>query len=301
VDLGLILPSYRAGASAEGIDAAADAAERLGWHTIWTTDHVLPGAEASSEYGRLFDAVSTLAYLAGRTSRVRLGLSVLVVPMRNAVVLARELATIDLLSRGRLTAGVGVGWSAEEFANVGVAERFGRRGAYTDEAIGLWRHLWSGSREPWEGRVHHFRDVGFEPLPPQGASLPIVIGGRSEAALRRAARLGDGYHASASSPAQLAVRNPILRRAADEAGRTVPISARVRARFGPAEIEGYQLAGTPEQMAGEIGAFADQGVSALALDFQETDPELSVSLIERFDREVIPAYREAASVRSGPA
>ncbi len=77
-----------------------------------------------------------------------------------------------------------------------------------------------------------------------------------------------------------------------------PISARVRVQFGPADSEGYRLAGTPEQMAGEIGAFADQSVSALALDFRETDPERCTSLIERFDREVVPAYREAALTRS---
>jgi alkanesulfonate monooxygenase SsuD/methylene tetrahydromethanopterin reductase-like flavin-dependent oxidoreductase (luciferase family) len=223
--------------------------------------------------------------------------------MRNAVVLARELATIDLLTRGRLTAGVGVGWSAEEFANVGVADRFHRRGAYTNEAIRLWRHLWSGSTEPWEGRFHQFRDFAFEPLPTQGAALPIVVGGRSEAALIRAARLGDGYHTSASSPAQLAVRVPVLRAAAEAAGRpTPPISARVRVQFGPAEFDGgYRLAGSPEQMAHEIRAFADQGTSALALDFQETDPERSAALIERFDREVVPAWREAAQARSVPA
>ena len=164
MDFGLILPSYRAGASAEGVEAATETAERLGWHSVWTTDHVLPGPEAAEEYGTLLEAVTTLAYLGGRTRTIRLGASVIVVPMRNAVVLARELATIDVLTRGRLIAGVGVGWSEEEFRNVGTADRFRTRGAFTDETIAVWRHLWSGSSQPFEGRFHRFSDHAFPAL-----------------------------------------------------------------------------------------------------------------------------------------
>lgn len=299
MDFGLILPSYRAGATAEGIEVAAAAAERLRWHSIWTTDHLLPGPDATDEYGHLYEAVATLAYLGGRTQQVRLGTSVLVVPMRNAVVLARELASIDALTRGRLIVGVGVGWSELEFANVGEGERFHRRGAYLDETIGLWRHLWSGSREPWQGRSFRFEEVGFGPLPAQAARVPILIGGRSEAALTRAGRIGDGYHASMTSPAQMAVRVPLVRAAAQAAGRPmVPISTRVRVRFGPAEGPTYQLAGTPEQMAIEIRAFRDQGVTMMAVDFLDTDPARNSALIERFEREVLPAYRELELARA---
>lgn len=302
MDFGLILPSYRAGASVEGIEATADAAERLGWHSIWTTDHLLPGPDAAEEYGRLFEAVSVLAYVGARTQRLRLGTSVIVVPMRNAVVLARELATIDALTRGRLIAGVGGGWSETEFANVDAADRFRRRGAYLDEAIRLWRHLWSGSDEPFEGRFHRFRDAAFGPLPAQGAGLPIWIGGRSEAALTRAGRVGDAYHASASSPAQLAVRLPVVRAAAEAAGREMPhISARVAARFGPAEGPAYRLAGTPEQMLLELQAFADQGVSHMAVDFAETDPSAAVALVERFDREVVGPWRAREALAALPS
>jgi probable F420-dependent oxidoreductase len=299
MDFGLILPSYRAGATAEGTEAAAETAERLGWHSVWTTDHVLPGPEAYAEYHQLFEAVSTLAYLGGRTQRVKLGTSVIVVPMRNAIVLAKELASIDALTRGRLIVGVGAGWSEEEFRNVGVADRFHRRGAYLDETIAIWRYLWGGGTGPFEGRFHTFDKVGFGPLPAQGAALPIVVGGRSEAALTRAGRLADGYQATSSSPAQLAVRVPLIRAAADAAGRPMPaLGARVRVTYGPTEPSSYQMAGTPEQIASEIQAFAEQGVSLLALDFLETDVVKSTALVERFDREVIPAFREIARSRA---
>jgi probable F420-dependent oxidoreductase len=293
VDFGLVLPSYREGASSEGIEAAADAAARLGWQSVFTTDHLLVEASPRSEdYFNIFDPLITLAHLASRSAGLLLGISVVVVPMRNAVVLAKQLATIDALSRGRLIAGVGVGWNEAEFGNLGKGDRFHRRGAYLDESIELWRHLWAGNTGPFEGRFHSFGEVRFGPLPAQGAELPIWVGGRHEAALRRAGRLGQAYHATASSPQQLAVRIPVVQRAAEAAGRPAPlISARVRVRFGAHEGQSYVLAGTPEQMIAELHAFADLGVEHLAFDFLETDVERHVALVERFDREVLAAFR----------
>ena len=293
MDFGLILPGYRAGASVEGIDAAAAAAERLGWHSVFTTDHVLvEPSDRSEDYFHIFDALVTLAHVAARQPRLLVGASVVVVPMRNAVVLAKELATIDALSGGRLICGVGVGWNEREYRYLGHADRFAHRGAYLSEAIALWRHLWAGNTEPFEGRFHRFDEVRFGPLPAQGAGLPIWVGGRHEAALRRAGRLGDAYHSSASSPAQLAVRIPVVRAAAEQAGRpATAISARVRVNFGAHEGPAYVIAGTPEQMVAEVQAFADLGVAHLAFDFVETDPERHTLLVERFDREVLSAFR----------
>src|SRR6476660_3351151 len=229
MDFGICLPNFPAGASPEGLEAAASVAERLGWSTIWTTDHVLVTHASAREYGRIYEALTTLAWLWARHPSLRLGTSIIVVPQRNAVLLAKELATLDSLSGGRVTAGIGGGWSRDEFANLGMADRFAVRGAYVEETIGLWRHLWSGSAEPFEGRFHRLSDYIFGPLPPQGAALPIWIGGRAEAALDRAGRLSDGYHSSVTSPESFARRIPAIRAAADAAGRPMPmLSARVR-------------------------------------------------------------------------
>jgi len=159
---GLVLPTMRAGASSEVIEAGAEAAERLGWTTVWTTDHVLVPHAAAGEYGRIYEAITTLAWVGARHPRLRLGTSVIVVPQRNAVVLAKELATLDALSEGRLLVGVGVGWNESEFANLGATERFSRQGAYLDETIRLWRHLWSGSSQPFEGALHQLHDFVYE-------------------------------------------------------------------------------------------------------------------------------------------
>ena len=151
-----------------------------------------------------------------------------------------------------MIAGVGVGWSRDEFANLGVEERFGVRGAYLDETIALWRHLWSGSEEPFHGRFHTIDDFAFGPLPEQGAAIPIVVGGRAEAALRRAGGLADGYHSSASSPAAFAKRVPVIRAAAEAAGRPAPwLSARVRVQFDATTDRYYAMRGTPEEIAAE--------------------------------------------------
>ena len=287
---GLALPSLGDDSTREGIEAAAEIAERLDFRDVWVTDHLLVDASAAEDYGRIFEAVTTLAYLAGRTTKVRLGASVIVVPMRNAVVLAKELATIDVLSRGRLTVGVGVGWSAPEFANVGVAERMQERGAYTDETIRVWRHLWSGATWPFHGRFHTFDDFVFGPLPDQGGDLPVWIGGRQEAALRRVGRLADAYHSSQTPPTAYAARIPVIRAAAAAAGRPMPdLSARLRIRMGSTDTsDGYALRGTPGEIAAEIRAFAEIGVGHVMLAFAELDPEGLARAAERFMGEVVP-------------
>jgi probable F420-dependent oxidoreductase len=290
---GLVLPSYRAGASVEVIDAAAETAARLGWHSVFTTDHLLvEPSKRSEDYFHVFDALLTTVHVAARQPDLRVGISVVVVPMRNAVELAKELATIDALSGGRLIAGVGVGWNKTEFGHLGLEDRFHQRGAYLDEAIAIWRHLWGGGEGPFEGRFLHFDHVRFGPLPPQGEDLPIWVGGREAAALRRAGRLGQGYHSSASGPAQLAVRIPVVRAAAEEAGRPVPlISARFRVAFGAHEVPYFMVAGTPEQMIGELREFEALEVDHIAVDFAETDPDRLVMLVERFHNDVLAGLR----------
>ena len=288
MDYGLCLPNFRAGASADGIEAGADVAERLGWSTLWTTDHVIVDHASVDEYGRIYEALLVLAWVGARHAGLRLGTSVIVVPQRNAVLLAKELATLDDLSRGRLTVGVGIGWNRTEFGNLGLPERFGVRGAYLDETIALWRHLWSGSREPFHGRFHTIDDFEFEPLPVQ-SPLPIVVGGRAEPALQRVGRVGDGYHSSSTSPAAYAERLPVIRAAAEAAGRPMPsLSARVNVVFGPSDDTSYSMRGTPEEIAAEVRAFAAVGVTHLALAFGSTDAAEVVARAERFAREVAP-------------
>ncbi len=289
MEFGLVLPSRGAGATPEGILAAVEAAERHGFTDVWTTDHLLIDRANADDYGRLYEAVTTLAWLAGRSTTVRLGTSVIVVPMRNAVVLAKELATVDALSGGRLIAGFGVGWNRAEFAKAGVADRFHERGAYLDETIAICRHLWSGSQEPFRGRFHEFEDYVFEPLPVQRAAVPIWLGARDERALRRVGRLADAYHASATSPAAYEPRIPVIRGAAEAAGRPMPrLSARARVELGGHKQSFYTLHGSPEDVAAEVEAVGALGVTHLAVAFPPRDPDGLTRAVDRFVAEVIP-------------
>jgi probable F420-dependent oxidoreductase len=297
---GIALPNFTDFASPDAIEAAAAVAERLGWDAVWTTDHVLVDRSAvAADYRVNYDAIQTLAWVGARHPSVKLGTSVIVVPQRNAVVLAKELSTLDALSDGRVVAGVGVGWNEREFANIGVVDRFHVRGAYLDETIGLWRHLWSGSTEPFAGRFHQFDDFVFGPPPPQGARLPILVGGRADAALRRAGRLADGYHSSATSPEAYGKRIPLIAAAAEEAGRPMPkLSARVRVAFSPPTGERfYAMRGSSEDVAAEVRKFAELGVEELALSFNELPAADLVAAAERFATavEAVVASTAAAS------
>ena len=297
MEYGICLPNYPAGASADGIDAAAEVAGRLDWSTVWTTDHVLVDRGSAGDYGRIFESMLTLAWVAARHPKLKVGTSILVVPQRNAVVLAKELASLDALSGGRVVAGVGVGWNETEFANLGVTDRFRVRGAYLDETIRLWRHLWSGSGEPFRGRFHSIHDFAFGPLPVQGDRLPVLVGGRSEQALARAGTLGDGYHSSAIGPDGFARRVPIVNAAAQKSGRSMSFSARVNVRLGQKGGTGYAMRGTPAAVAGQVQAFAAAGVTELALNFGKTDPRAVVDAAETFARDVVPLVGVTATAR----
>ena len=288
MDFGLVLPTVTPRATPEGIEAAAEVAVRLGWSTVWVTDHVLVHKD-DPDYGFIYGALSTLAYVGGRYPSLRLGASVINVPLRNAVVLAKELAGLDALTRGRLLVGVGLGDADDisEYKNLGVDHLYHQRGAFLDEAIRLWRHLWSGSTEPFDGRFYQPRDYAFGPLPAQGARVPILVGGRSPAAYRRAGALGDGYHATRRPPAEVAEAIPHIRAAAEAAGRPMPpISVRTRVRFGPSG-SAPAIAGSAADMLAEVRAYQAVGVQHLAFLFDDTTPEGITTAAERFQREVL--------------
>jgi probable F420-dependent oxidoreductase len=194
VHLGVILPNFGRDAKPDGIRRTAEAAEELGFDSVWTTEHMLVGAEAVDTFGRVYDALVTLAWIAGWTERLRLGTSIVIVPLHHPVHLAKEVATLQELSRGRAILGVGVGWHRAEFEFLGV--EFEGRDRRTDEAVRLIRALWSGERS-FEGRRWSFAEATFAPVP---SPVPeIWVGGSSGPAIRRAVQLGDVWHPSRGS------------------------------------------------------------------------------------------------------
>ena len=189
---GVCVPNYGESSSQEAIRTVALEAERAGCDSVWSTDHILMPINSGTPYERIFDSMTTLSYLASITDRAKLGISSLITAMRNPVVVAKQLATIDNLSDGRIMVATSAGWNEREFAHLG--SNFHNRGKRLDASIRLIRALWRGETR-FKSRILgiDFRNVVFEPRPIQ-KHLSIWIGGTSEAAMKRAVTLGDGWH-----------------------------------------------------------------------------------------------------------
>jgi probable F420-dependent oxidoreductase len=246
-------------------------------------DGVFPGQ------GDALEQLALMAFIAGKTRTLRLVSSVMIVPYRNPVVTAKALATIDVLSGGRVTVGVGVGWLREEFDAL-AAPDFDRRGAVSDEYLRIFKALWTRSPASFQGEFYRFDDVRCLPFPVQKPHPPLWIGGHSRAALRRVARLGDGWHpvganpAVALAPPELRASLDELRRLTDAEGRdfgalTISFKAPVydagRPGSGPAR---RPFSGSAAQVQSDIETYARLGVSELIFDFR------SPSLAESLDR-----------------
>jgi probable F420-dependent oxidoreductase len=191
---GVILPNFGPDSNPDAIRHVAELAEELGFDSVWTTEHIIVGPEGVDPYGRVYDPLVTLGWITGWTERVRLGTSIVLVPLHNPIHLAKEVATLQELSGGRFTLGVGMGWHKDEFDFMGVP--FEGRGRRADEAIRLMRALWNGEKD-FDGEFWSFHDATQEPHP---SPLPeIWVGGSSERALRRAREIGDAWHPSRGS------------------------------------------------------------------------------------------------------
>lgn len=210
VHLGVILPNYGEEAAPDRIGRMAEAAESLRFDAVWATEHIIVGPEAVDPFGRVYAPLVTLAWIAGFTERIGLGTSIMLVPLHHPIHLAKEVATLQELSRGRVRLGVGTGWHKDEFRLLGY--EFCGRGRRTDEALRLMRALWAGQRA-FQGEHWSFEDATFAPLPEPQPEL--WVGGNSERAIRRARELGDVWHptrgASSDDVRRVKERYPDLR------------------------------------------------------------------------------------------
>ncbi len=248
--VGVVLPNYGRTASAAGVRAVAEAAEELGFDSVWTTEHIIVGPAGVDPYGRVLDPLGTLAWIAGFTSRVGLGTSIVLVPLHHPIRLAKEVATLDELSGGRFTLGVGVGWHEDEYRYMGV--EFAGRGRRADEAIRLMQALWAGT-PPWP-------EATFEPRPARAPEL--WVGGGSDRAIRRARELGDVWHPSGGVDVarirEVKERWPELRIVPRIAGGSAEAVERAVEQLADAGCEGV-VAGfgdEPGAAVGELRAFA---------------------------------------------
>jgi probable F420-dependent oxidoreductase len=267
-------------------------AEELGFDSVWVHDHVFNVGHVLDRIGGkpYYEPLTLLSYVAARTTRIRLGTSVLVLPYHNPIRLAKIAATLDVLSGGRLTLGVGVGSIEQEMRALG--SPFKERGAVTDEAIAVLRALWTQEDPKFEGKYSHFSGMKFSPKPVQKPSIPLVIGGVSRAAVRRAARVGDGWQPLGLAPEALAQEIAWLHDEALAYGRKpsqIPVSIAMGLE-APASRRRYALGRQPAEILRNAQAYAKLGVETLVISANVSEPAEARSSLEMIASEVLPAF-----------
>jgi probable F420-dependent oxidoreductase len=311
--IGLKLPSSGPLAKPAFIAELAEMGDRLGYDSLQVSDHVVVPAEIRSRYPYsasglpswrpetdYFEPISMLGFLAGRTHRARLGTSVLVLPYRHPVVTAKQLASIDALSGGRVFIGVGAGWQEEEFKILG-SPPFAERGAITDEYIQVFRAIWNDELPEFHGKYVQFPPLGAHPQPVQKPSIPIIVGGHTRPAIRRAARLGDGWMPIRMGPDGLIAGLQYLRKQAQEIGRDlsnfeISLGLVLRMTRGPAERhEGEDpwttLVGPARELMGTLRSYRDIGVTEIAFSLPSgTGEDEAREIVQLCGEYLVPAF-----------
>jgi probable F420-dependent oxidoreductase len=319
---GFSLPGRGALARPDTLVKLAERADGLRYSSVFVTDHVVIPTAYRSTYpysvtGKAagdwtqgyLEPLALMGVLAGLTSRVRLGTSVLVIPYRNPLLTAKMLATLDVMSGGRVILGAGVGWLEEEFEALH-APPFARRGRVTDEYLRLMRECWT--REPlmWKGRYYTTAEVSMMPKPLAKDGIPIWTGGHTDAALRRAGELADGWHPigfrapALLHPAEYAEKAAIIHGWARKAGRSptdITLSLRVpldlvSKRARPPAGDRIPFRGTAAEVTADIRSYQALGVTHFVFDLAPSDLRAQLAMMDRFADEVRP--RAARAVKA---
>jgi len=308
MDFGLHLPASSATVTAPELVRFAQKAEQLGFYCLTVADHVIVPKNISIPYpytadgkypgaGYHLETLTTMAFLAGATRRIRFVTSVMIAPYRNPIVTAKMLASLDVLSQGRVIVGLGVGWMKEEFDNL-AAPPFAERGRVTDEYIRAFRELWSSDSPTFQGKFCHFSNLIFLPKPVQKPGIPIWIGGHSKSALRRAGELGDGWHPIGGVPTvplepqdvQKDLRT--LAGYAERAGRN-PKDIRMALKGSlfdrETKIAGRRrrFMGAAQEIASDIRDYRAAGVDTLIFDVRRPTSAETLERMEWLAQEVI--------------
>ena len=338
VRFGVMLPQTNRVSSPDAILQVAEAAEELGFDALTVHDHIvfngfwvasgMPGASGPGDDRDLYEALETLTFAAARTSRILLVASVIIVPIRHPVLLAKQIATLDALSGGRFVLGAGVGPplraseyeaiklgphrgnAAKEYHAVGVS---GNRGPRTDEYLEAMFEIWANEKATYHGKYVSFDEIEVFPKPVQRPRPPVWIGGRSEFALRRAAKLGDGWNPSQPSPGQLADSLSELRGLYKAAGRSGPDTVGINIHSVIAdsdeaaaaiaepsarklfptdeEYEQRTIVGAPETFVRRVGEFVDAGANYIELKPLYPDIDHLLGQMRSLAKNVMPSFK----------
>jgi probable F420-dependent oxidoreductase len=335
VTFGIRVPNSGPLATAESMVEVAKEAESLGYDSVWVHDHltwsdeihrthISSGADGSEEGNQspdFYEAITSLSYLAGIVHSVRLGIACVVVPCRNPLVAAKQIATLDVLSKGRLDIGVGIGSpstiKSREYEVLGVDRK--KRGRIADDHIRAMKAIWTSQPATYEGEFVSFKNAEICPKPYQKPHPPLWVGGWTEAAMKRAAALGDGWLPAWLLPEDVARRFNELKRIAEGLGRdpdaihlgievygcidedaakarkdgfgTLAIGQSTFERFMSVEqLAEVSLIGSPEEIRRRVKAYSEAGVSHFEIKFIYPSLERHSQMLRLFAREILPAF-----------
>ena len=288
---GYILPNYGDKIAPEQLLEVSHVCEEEGFDSVWATDHVIMPRELKEPYGELLEPLTTLAYIASRTEKLRVGTSCVVLPQRNPILVAKQAATLDAFSHGRVILGFGAGWAEREFGYLNAD--FTRRGKVMDESLRLMKTLWKEGAVDFEGEFFHVRGAVFLPKPLNG-DIPVWIGGNGPTAVRRAVNLGDGWH-----PVGPDVEG--FRRGAEtirSSGRDITLSMRMttdvrkrrEAYQGANREKRVAVSGSAAEIRKQIEGYARAGLEYYCASINHPAASDIVEDLRRFSSDVIGSY-----------
>jgi len=309
MNFGLHLPASSFGVTSADLVRFVRQAESLGFYCITVADHVIVPKNLSVPYpytidgkypgtGYHLETLTTMSFLAGASERIRFVTSVMIAPYRNPVITAKMLASLDVLSGGRVIVGLGVGWMKEEFDSLN-APPFAERGKVTDEYIQAFRELWTSDNPSFKGKYCSFSDIVFVPKPVQKPAIPIWIGGHSPQAIRRAARLGDGWHPIGGvptiplEPEDMARDLETLADHAAKAGRNMKdIRVALKGSLFDREKQAMpgrrrRFIGNAAEIAADITEYRSAGVDTMIFDVRRPTISETLERMEWMAKEVI--------------
>ena len=291
---GVCIPHYGRPIDAGGLTEMAIKAEEMGFDSVWVTDHiivphVIPDRGDIVYRHDMLEPLALLSHLGAVTKRVNIGTSVIILPYRNPVIMAKAIATADVLSAGRVIFGAAVGWMEGEFQALNAP--FADRGKVSDEYLKLLKELWTSPTPTFQGEYFQIDQVSFSPMPVQQPHPPIWIGGRSRRAVRRAVALGDFWHPTQLPPQELAVQVDYMKRHSASVGRETPPQLSFRGTVNFSNESGPDrppLHGNAEDIAADFLEYARLGVSHAILEIPGESFADKFQTMERFQAEVRP-------------
>jgi probable F420-dependent oxidoreductase len=284
-------------------DAMAKKAEETGLETLWTSDHlIIPKLKVSKYPGRAdgqfpdpwkrtyWQPFSVLTYLAAKTTKVRLGTSVLILPMRNPIEVAAQVGELDVLSGGRINFGVGVGWFVEETETLGYP--FKLRGRRCNEGLEICQALWNNELIDYQGKFYQIEGASFGPKPTQKGGPPVYVGGNSEGALKRTAKYADVWHPFKVTPEQIAELKPVLARLREAEGKPaeMPICPKIVLGFenGGRKPGQVPTEGSVQEIVDALKRYEDVGCDDICFDIMDESEGNALRSMERLADEIRP-------------